>query len=413
MVDLHPKMRTLLATLLLGVSCLAAPALAAPPTTTDVPVVVEAMKKKYGLPTTPTPGAKSVDGLAGLVELQRSAWPGAVVTSGFYDWRTVSQYRSRAGLHLGYDIAMPAGSPVRAGWSGSVVSVAPWTDTQWGITVLSGSGLEVTYGHLSPSVSVGDAIQVGDVVGTVVVDHVDVKMRDTAGNYVDFGKDGSAPPTPFDTVRMTSRESQMVAWLVARNNLEVAEDELVTRRREKAVASIERKRLEQRVKELEATVPLMAKYVEDGLVARVEAEQTRADLAEAKKQLAKVKRTQKQGPQGLTALERQVQAARNRLAAAERVARERGITWKEVTGFVNGIVADNPKLRDQVLDYKRTTGTKAARKVEDLRRDVREGREDLKELETLYQMGGLPRREIEAARLRQKALEAELKALGG
>lgn len=410
MISLSPKMRTLVATLLLGSACLAVPALAAPPATTDVPVVVEAMKKKYGIPTA---SAKAVDGVAGLVELQRSTWPGAVVTSGFYDWRTVSQYRSRAGLHLGYDIAMPAGTPVRAGWAGTVVSVAPWTDTQWGITVLSGSGMEVTYGHLSPSVSVGDPISVGDVVGTVVVDHVDVKMRDSAGSYVDFGADGSAPPTPFDSVRMSSRESQMVAWLVARNSLEVAEDELITRRREKAVASIERKRLEQRVKELEATVPLMARYVEEGLVARVEAEQTRADLAETKQRLAKVKRIQKQGPQGLAAFERQVQAARNRLAASERAAKERGISWKEVTGFVNGIVADNPKLRDQVLDYKRTTGTKSARKVDDLRREVREGRKELTELEALYQMGGLPRREIEAARDRQKALEVELKALGG
>lgn len=405
-------MRTfpLLLLLMLG---LALPAAAGSPSSADVPAVVEALSKKYGLPAPSKPVASEVDGLAGLVSLQRSTYPYAEVTSGFYDWRTVSQYRRNPGLHLGYDIAMPAGTPVRAGWSGTVVSVAPWTGTEWGITVVSGSGMEVTYGHLSPTVHVGDGIAVGDVVGTVAYDHVDVKMRDGAGNYVDFGGKGTVPASPWGPLPVASREAQMVAWLVARNSLELAEEELDGRKREQASGSIERRQLERRVAELAETVPLMARYVEEGLVARVEAEKTRADYAEAKKKLARLKARQKKGPESLAALQRQVKAARNRLATAEKQARSRGITWADVTAFVNGVVAANPKLKGEVMDFKRTQTADRASRLAELRREVKEGRQTLKDLEALYEMGGLPRRDIEAARDKQKAREAELKALGG
>ena len=401
-------LRRLLLALAMAVSCLS-PLAAAPPATTDVPAVVTAMKKRFGVAGLPEGG---VEGLAGLVALQRSVFPEASITSGFYDWRGLSRYRSNPGLHLGYDLAMPAGSPVRVGWPGTVVSVAPWTDGEWGLTVLSPSGVEVTYGHLVPRASVGEVLAAGDVVGTIALDHVDVKMRDRSGNYVDFGG-GAAPSTPFDRLPMTSQQTRMVAWLVARNALETSEFELAGRKREKALGSIERRRLEARVAELKAQVPLMARYVEEGLVARVEAEQVRADLARARKNLEDLVARQRRGPVSLASLEQQVRAARNRLAAVEREARRQGITWAQVTGFVNGVVAEDARLRQQVLDFKRTGQVQKAKKVEDLRREVREGRSRVRELQTLYEMGGLPRREMEAARARQEALEAELKALGG
>ena len=404
-------MRKLLLLLTLAM-VLACPALAAPPTTTEVPAVVNAMRKKYGVAGLPSPGG-AADGVTGLVALQRLSWPGAVVTGGFYDWRTVSRYRRSAGLHLGYDIAMPAGTPVRVGWAGTVVSVAPWTETEWGVTVLSGSGVEVTYGHVVPGAGMGDRLEPGDVVGRVALDHVDVKMRDSAGNYVDFGGKDAGRSAPFGAFASDSKESRMVAWLVARDNLETAQFELAARRRERASASLQRKSLEARVAELEKSVPLMARYVEEGLVARVEAEETRADLVKNRQLLAELKRRQKEGPGRLAALEGQVQAARQRLAAVERRARAQGITWAEVTGFVNGVVARDATLRDKVVDFKRTNQATRSQKASDLRQEVRKGRQDLKELEALYQMGGLPRRDIEAAREKQRILEAELKALGG
>ncbi|CAN0269117.1 unnamed protein product, partial [Phaeothamnion confervicola] len=119
--------------------------------------------------------------------IERRLYPGACITAGFYDFRTVSQYRSHAGLHLGYDIAMPPGNQVACGWGGIVTSVVVWSGLEHGITVVSPDGTHVTYGHLSPRVKVGAVLKPGDIVGVIVRDHVDVKMRDAAGNYKDFG----------------------------------------------------------------------------------------------------------------------------------------------------------------------------------------------------------------------------------
>jgi len=110
---------------------LTSPLLAAPPGTTQVPAVIDALRTRFGITDVSTSTGSVVD-VGGLVALQRTLCPGAVLTGGFYDWRTVSRYRRNAGLHLGYDIAMPAGTPVRAGWPGTVVSVAPWTEGEVG-----------------------------------------------------------------------------------------------------------------------------------------------------------------------------------------------------------------------------------------------------------------------------------------
>lgn len=393
---------------------LANPLLAAPPGTAQVPAVIDALRTRFGVTDLST-SEGSVADVTGLVALQRTLCPEAVLTSGFYDWRTVSRYRRNPGLHLGYDIAMPAGTPVRAGWPGTVVSVAPWTEGEWGLTVRSASGTEVTYGHIRPSLSVGDPVRVGTIVGSISIDHVDVKMRDLAGNYVDFGgqASGSASATSFASFAADSREARMVTWLVARNSLETSEIELEGRRRERASATLERRRLESRRAELEQAVPLMARYVEEGLVARAEAEKTRSDLAATLQALARLKKRQKEAPNRIAELENHVRAARSRLAAAEHRARQHGITWAEVTGFVNSVVARDARLRDQVLDFKRDNQETRTRRVGELRQEVREGRQNLAELETLYEMGGLPRREIEAARQRQQILEAELKSLEG
>jgi len=262
---------------------------------------------------------------------------------------------------------------------------------------------------------VGDPVQAGTIVGTISIDHMDVKMRDLAGNYVDFGGQapGSGSSAAFASFAADSREAQMVTWLVARNSLETAEIELEGRRREKASATLERRRLESRLAELLEAVPLMARYVEEGLVARADAEKARSDLTATRQALAQLKKRQKESPNRIAELESQVRSARSRQAAVERQARQRGITWSEVTGFVNGVVARDARLRDQVLDYKRDNQETRTRRISELRQEVREGRQNLEELEALYEMGGLPRREIEATRHRQQVLEAELKALGG
>ena len=158
--------------------------------------------------------------LVALMETIQNRYPQASITARFNDWRTVSRYRSHAGLHLGYDIALPGGAAVPAAWGGRVVAVTPWWGPQYGITVDSG-GVETTYGHLAPLVTVGQIVLTGETVGRTVIDHVDVKMRDTRGAYVDFG-DGFCANSL--TPAMT-REARLVAYRDALNRERTAEAE--------------------------------------------------------------------------------------------------------------------------------------------------------------------------------------------
>ena len=114
--------------------------------------------------------------------------PYAVITGWFSDWRDVSMYRSHAGYHYGYDIGLLKGFRVPAGWAGTVTAIIPWSDYEWGIMVTMKNGYSVTYGHLTPLVKVGTVIEPGMVVGEVAVNHVDIKVRDPQGNFVDIGK---------------------------------------------------------------------------------------------------------------------------------------------------------------------------------------------------------------------------------
>jgi len=129
---------------------------------------------------------KTFNSLNQYMDLVRKIYSPAVVSSTFYDWRDISKYRRAAGLHNGYDIAMPAGTAVVAGWSGDIVDIVPWYGQEYGVTVKSSGNIYVTYGHISPLVSVGQKVSPGTLLGLVVVDHVDVKMRDENHNYIDF-----------------------------------------------------------------------------------------------------------------------------------------------------------------------------------------------------------------------------------
>ncbi len=129
---------------------------------------------------------KTFNSLAQYMDLVRKFYSPAVVSSTFYDWRDVSKYRRVAGLHNGYDIAMPAGTAVVAGWSGEVTDIVQWYGQEYGVTVKSSGNIYVTYGHITPLVSVGQKVVPGTLLGLVVVDHVDVKMRDGNYSYIDF-----------------------------------------------------------------------------------------------------------------------------------------------------------------------------------------------------------------------------------
>jgi Peptidase family M23 len=148
-----------------------------------------------------------------LLQFQKVGDPGAFVSSGFHDWRTVSKYRRSPGLHFGYDIAMLARSPVRAAWPGEVVAITPWYGSEYGVTVRDGQGYEATYGHISPSVVLGQEVRVGDILGRVVVDHVDVKMRNSLGIFVDFAAlSWKAAPLPLTIPDVPSLQKERERW---------------------------------------------------------------------------------------------------------------------------------------------------------------------------------------------------------
>ena len=112
-------------------------------------------------------------------------YPASQITGSFWDWRAPSVYRRRAGLHYGYDLSAPAGTPVTAPWEAAVVAITPWNGRECGIT-LSAGGHRITFGHLLPSVEVGWHLKVGQCIGLVARDHVDIKAKDERDHFVDL-----------------------------------------------------------------------------------------------------------------------------------------------------------------------------------------------------------------------------------
>ncbi|MGM9992922.1 MAG: peptidoglycan DD-metalloendopeptidase family protein [Candidatus Bruticola sp.] len=384
------------------------------PSSTVVPEVVKAAQKKYGLPPQqPSFTQNKVTSLADLVNLQRRSCPWACVTSTFYDYRSVSIYRRRAGLHLGYDIAMQAGSAARAGWPGTVVSIAPWSDSEWGVTVASANGIEVTYGHIVPSVRLGQIVNTGDPVGTIAINHVDVKMRDSDGSYIPFGEN-QKQNVIADSLQIqptTSREQLMVAWLSAYNNEETIKEEAEARTREDKLNQIERQKLEERYTEKRVALRNMEEYFKQGLVSRLEVEKTRKNLETTRQELLKVKISQKEQPEKLKKLQKQLSMCQQRTKKAKKEAEKLGITWKDVQAFVNNLVAQDQVLSKTVKSYKKDKQEAYIQELLQVKSELHQCQRTLASQEELYQAGGLPQKEIEATRQKYAALQHRLKEL--
>lgn len=114
--------------------------------------------------------------------------PGGQITGRFSDWRSPSIYRAFGGRHNGYDVALNAGSLIVVGWPGRVSAITHWYGAEYGITVVSPDGFHTIYGHLAPCVRIGQWLEPGDSVGTIVRDHVDIKMKDGGGKPIDFAR---------------------------------------------------------------------------------------------------------------------------------------------------------------------------------------------------------------------------------
>lgn len=388
-----------------------------------LPVVDSAMRTKYALPSSPRSSSTlqfpkaQVRDLGELVGLQQRHFPGAVVTSGFYDWRTVSRYRSHAGLHFGYDIAMPYGCPFSAGWPGTVVAIAVWSGEEHGITVQHDDGMTVTYGHVSPRVSVGHHVVAGEVLGTIARDHLDVKMRDAAGNYFDFGGSARVVAAPswasgsWSNPR-PSKEALMAEWLVASNAVDLAQEELTQIETQRALKKAEMQQLQHRIPALEKSVSMMGEYLEQGLVARVTAEENREELEKAKERLKVLQKTQVNGASSAN-FQRNLQMAKERLSVAKKSAIDRGISWKNVESFVGETVSNNARLKKDVEVYQKNALSKNSQRITEMERKIVESDKELKTLEELFEVGGVARNDVQTARTKNQLLHRQKDALLG
>lgn len=384
------------------------------------PLVVKTLSSRYKLPT-PVPGATYTTGardLADYVLLQQRFFPGAVVTSGFYDWRTTSRYRGHAGLHLGYDVAMPYGCPFAAGWPGTVTAINLWSGEEYGITVVHPDGSSVTYGHVAPKVTVGQHVMAGEAIGTIAYNHVDVKMRDAAGNYVDFGGNGRVLPAPqwasgSYSLPAPTREMVMANWLLAQNTLEMAQEDYRNEKLESEKRRIQLQTLRQKVPALKESQSLMAEYVEQGLVSRLTAEENHEEWEKAQKELARMEKARTSSPSRIKQLQRDVEAASKRLADARQLALKQGISWKQVENFVQATIASDKALIKNVQAYKKNALSKNSRRLADLEKELGQATATLKSYEELFEMGGISRNELADARQKQQILAAQVKSLRG
>lgn len=316
-----------------------------------------------GAPATATPMT-----LGQLLATVRSKYPEAIVTGRFSDPRSVSIYRSHAGLHYGYDVAIPGGSVVPAAWEGEVVAITPWYGQEEGISVVTGSR-EATYGHLIPLVKVGQRIKVGDPVGIVARDHVDVKMRGPAGEFIDYG----AGDAEFSVAAVTP-EQRNRAYLYARYQFLNTQQQLQTAQKER----------QQVLKSGEESTQLKAKdaeyarLYEEGAIARVDYEsmhkQMTASLKQAKSKPARLKEVAGR----IEGLSSQLNHARIQLLEAQKQ-----VSVKEALSYLNAYLANHPDGKAPIVAAAKPM------KLKPLRPDLDELLEEgVISLQEYRQMGG-------------------------
>ncbi len=375
----------------------------------QVPAVIKKLTQKYGGPSlserSATPVVTQKDPLGHLVALQRQHFPQAWVSSTFYDYRTVSRYRRNPGLHLGYDIAMPFGCAVSAGWDGVVTDIIPWTGTEYGVTVTDASGISVTYGHITPLVSVGQRVKAGGIVARIASDHVDVKMRDSAGQYVPFGEGSKANTASIATAApVVDRKALLTAWLVAKTAADQSDEELFLKENAHQKFVIEKRSAERKVAVLESTLKELSKESNSALVSRKKLEELRAELNVSRKTLTKV---QSQNKTSSADLKKQAQTNQTNLKAFESWAKSEGLSWKDVENLVASTVSHDTKLSENVQKVKKEKGNDLTLSLTQLEKKRNDGRTQLAKLEELFAVGGMSQQEITDERLRQELLEEE------
>lgn len=369
-----------------------------------------------GVPLTRVAANQDAPDLSTLLILQQAQVPAATVTAGFYDWRAVSKYRRQAGLHLGYDIAMPAGSPAVAGWTGQVTRVTPWWGAEHGVTVVSSSGFEVTYGHITPTVRVGDVLNPGDPVGRVVVDHVDVKMRGPDGLYFDYGH--SAPPAggvaglppgiPLGywggRVGPLTRDEGLRLYLTSIWSARLGHEEVLQAKDVEAEARSKYESERKRVSKTRDELPRLREFLQEGLIARVEVERAEARVASAGGGLASLERQWRVAQRDLAFVQARTDASRRQADAARKALSRLGVGDAQLN---RALAMSLEKPGGEALRLRKMKAEAAARqKTLSRQRQERLGRarQDMERMQALFEQGAVSRVERDRARQRYESL---------
>lgn len=129
-------------------------------------------------------------------DVQRQSYPGATITD------TFSSPRSRTtgpGIHSGDDIGMPRGSRALAAFPGKVENIVPIPEGDgggMGVWIRMANGWLAKYTHLTGLVvRVGDEIKRSQALGNIYRDHLDFKLQDANGKYLNIDKMKAGPAT--------------------------------------------------------------------------------------------------------------------------------------------------------------------------------------------------------------------------
>ncbi|MBS2033392.1 M23 family metallopeptidase [bacterium] len=313
------------------------------------------------------PAAVTPMTLGQLLATVRSKYPEAVVTGRFSDPRTVSIYRSHAGLHYGYDVAIPGGSVVPAAWEGEVVAITPWYGQEEGISVVTGSR-EATYGHLIPLVKVGQRVKVGDPVGIVARDHVDVKMRGPAGEFIDYG----AGEAEF-TLAAVTPEQRNRAYLYARYQFLQTQQQLQEAKKDRQ-SLLKSGEESTRLKDKDAEY---ARLYEEGAIARVDYETMHKQMNESLKRAKSKPARLKEASDRIARLSSQLEQSRKQLLESQKQ-----VNLKEALSYLNAYLANHPGGKTPVVASR-------PMKLKPLRPDLDELLEEgVISLQEYRQMGG-------------------------
>lgn len=108
--------------------------------------------------------SRDAAGLAGASG--KGVWPTSGTITSPFGYR-INPIGSYSELHDGLDIAPPCGTPVRASWSGVVLSAR--AEGGWGNRIIIDSGIyKAAYNHLqSMAVSPGEVVQAGQIIASV------------------------------------------------------------------------------------------------------------------------------------------------------------------------------------------------------------------------------------------------------